>query len=223
MKVLLASQVHLLFSTYALSNESEEVAAMMLGSVLDGCLSISDVVFCSRKDKRKDRVEISNEQLMLAMEKADSLGLRVLGWMHSHPKITVLPSHVDLKTQLSFQALDANFVGIIYSCFHENQNKSFRTQTTAFQSILDEDQSIKQVYIPLQIVPSKNGVIDSSKFLGLLDIPAIYMEEESEIIQGSRDILTTSLSSARILKIQTALVMPLMEILKHRLQCCRSQ
>ncbi|KAJ2988585.1 hypothetical protein HDV02_005489, partial [Globomyces sp. JEL0801] len=66
-------------------------------------------------------------------------------------------------------------------------------------------------------------VIDSSKFLGLLDIPAIYMEEESEIIQGSRDILTTSLSSARILKIQTALVMPLMEVLKHRLQCCRSQ
>ncbi|KAI8898839.1 hypothetical protein BC833DRAFT_513361, partial [Globomyces pollinis-pini] len=55
---------------------------------------ISDVVFCSRKDKRKDRVEISNEQLMPAMEKADSLGLRVLDWMHSHPKITVLPSHV---------------------------------------------------------------------------------------------------------------------------------
>ena len=36
---------------------------------------------------------------------------------HSHPHITVLPSHVDLKTQAAYQMLDDGFVGIIISAF----------------------------------------------------------------------------------------------------------
>ncbi|KAJ3310715.1 BRCA1 BRCA2-containing complex, subunit 3 [Boothiomyces sp. JEL0838] len=102
MKVTIDATVHLLLSTFALSNEMEEVAAMLLGSTEED-VYISSCVFLVRKDKRKDRVEISSEQLSEAMEKAEKLGLRVIGWMHSHPKITVFPSHVDLKTQLHLQ------------------------------------------------------------------------------------------------------------------------
>lgn len=51
-----------------------------------------------RVDKRRDRVEISPEVLVGASEQAESMGLRVVGWFHSHPHITVLPSHVDLRT-----------------------------------------------------------------------------------------------------------------------------
>jgi hypothetical protein len=53
-----------------------------------------------RSDKRKDRVEISPEQLTNAAIQADKLThelgqpMRVLGWYHSHPHITVWPSHV---------------------------------------------------------------------------------------------------------------------------------
>jgi len=53
-----------------------------------------------RSDKRKDRVEISPEQLSNAAIQADKLThelgqpMRVLGWYHSHPHITVWPSHV---------------------------------------------------------------------------------------------------------------------------------
>lgn len=53
-----------------------------------------------RSDKKKDRVEISSlqqcEAATEAEKLADKLGLpvRVLGWYHSHPHITVCPSHV---------------------------------------------------------------------------------------------------------------------------------
>jgi BRCA1/BRCA2-containing complex subunit 3 len=61
---------------------------------------ISAVVMLRRSDKRKDRVEISPEQLTNAAIQADKLThelgqpVRVLGWYHSHPHITVWPSHV---------------------------------------------------------------------------------------------------------------------------------
>ena len=44
---------------------------------------------------------------------------RVIGWYHSHPHITVLPSHVDIKTQATYQMLDDGFVGLIFSTFNQ--------------------------------------------------------------------------------------------------------
>lgn len=64
---------------------------------------ISSLMIPRRSDKKKDRVEISDEQLVLAADYAASLAdelgckLRVLGWYHSHPHITVWPSHVGNK------------------------------------------------------------------------------------------------------------------------------
>jgi BRCA1/BRCA2-containing complex subunit 3 len=63
-------------------------------------IQISAMIMMRRSDKRKDRVEISPEQLMLAAECAEKLAeelkhpMRVVGWYHSHPHITVLPSAV---------------------------------------------------------------------------------------------------------------------------------
>lgn len=57
-----------------------------------------------RLDKKKDRVEISSDQLIAAREFAEKLSqkfnreVRVLGWFHSHPHITVWPSHVGKRT-----------------------------------------------------------------------------------------------------------------------------
>lgn len=54
----------------------------------------------------QDRVETSPEQMAACTALAESLttstGLftRVVGWYHSHPHITVLPSHVDVSTQV---------------------------------------------------------------------------------------------------------------------------
>ncbi|XWS16428.1 hypothetical protein CRYUN_Cryun34aG0086500 [Craigia yunnanensis] len=59
---------------------------------------------------------------------------RVIGWYHSHPHITVLPSHVDVRTQAMYQLLDSGFIGLIFSCFSEDTNKVGRIQVIAFQS-----------------------------------------------------------------------------------------
>lgn len=69
-----------------------------------------------RSDKQPDRVEISPEQLCTASEHADYLArklkkpMRVLGWYHSHPHITVCPSHVGKFTYLIFCLVIYNLV-----------------------------------------------------------------------------------------------------------------
>jgi len=61
-----------------------------------------------RLDKKKDRVEISSEQLLKAAAEAERLTvelnrpMRVLGWYHSHPHITVCPSHVGVYHKYFF-------------------------------------------------------------------------------------------------------------------------
>lgn len=56
--------------------------------------------FVSCSYSQADRVEISPLQLSAATLKAEKLSvkvskpIRVLGWYHSHPHITVQPSHV---------------------------------------------------------------------------------------------------------------------------------
>lgn len=63
-------------------------------------VSIVSSVILRRLDKKPDRVEISEEQLVQATLRAEELAaevnrpLRVVGWYHSHPHITVWPSHV---------------------------------------------------------------------------------------------------------------------------------
>ncbi|NXA04629.1 BRCC3 deubiquitinase, partial [Sapayoa aenigma] len=101
---------------------------------------IHSVIILRRSDKRKDRVEISPEQLSAASTEAEiSFGregskptvklaemtgrpMRVVGWYHSHPHITVWPSHVDVRTQAMYQMMDQGFVGLIFSCFIEDKN-----------------------------------------------------------------------------------------------------
>ena len=115
-----------------------------------------DILVLTRSDRRPDRVEISPEQLSMASQRAEEIQqktnrpTRVIGWYHSHPHITVFPSHVgeyklavllffllamsppplpdlDVRTQGQFQNLDSGFIGLIFGVF--NQDK--RTQVRA--------------------------------------------------------------------------------------------
>lgn len=99
-----------------------------------------------RTDRRKDRVEASPEQMARCAAVAERFSeesqtlTRVIGWYHSHPHITVLPSHVDVRTQASYQMLDRNFVGLIISAFNEDPiTLSQSIEVTAFQSVPLQD------------------------------------------------------------------------------------
>lgn len=74
----------------------------------------------------QDRVEASPEQMVRCAAQAEECSkqrgvrIRVIGWYHSHPHITVLPSHVDVRTQATYQQLDEGFIGLIFSTFNED-------------------------------------------------------------------------------------------------------
>ncbi|NWW81396.1 BRCC3 deubiquitinase, partial [Climacteris rufus] len=132
--VHLEADAFLVCLNHALSTEKEEVMGLCIGEVdTSRIVHIHSVIILRRSDKRKDRVEISPEQLSAASTEAeisfsrDSSGLarrpmRVVGWYHSHPHITVWPSHVDVRTQAMYQMMDQGFVGLIFSCFIEDKN-----------------------------------------------------------------------------------------------------
>ncbi|VEL18165.1 unnamed protein product [Protopolystoma xenopodis] len=116
----------------ALTTEHEETAGLLIGNVSMSLVKLQtappvsnvfSVLPLIRTFKRKDRVEISSEQLANASDICESLSkntgenLRVIGWYHSHPHISFLPSHVDVMTQYNYQAMDADFIGLIVSVF----------------------------------------------------------------------------------------------------------
>ncbi|XP_064827922.1 lys-63-specific deubiquitinase BRCC36 isoform X1 [Oncorhynchus masou masou] len=99
--VHLESDAFLVCMNHALSTEKEEVMGLCIGEVdTNSIVHIHSVIILRRSDKRKDRVEISPEQLSSAATEAERLAdmtgrpMRVVGWYHSHPHITVWPSHV---------------------------------------------------------------------------------------------------------------------------------
>jgi len=142
-----------------------------------------------RSDKRPDRVEISPEQLSAAAIEAEHLAtklqrpIQVLGWYHSHPHITVWPSHVDVRTQADYQLLDPNFIGLIFSCFNEADKKSMM-QLICFQSFnkaaSGEPPWLEHIELPLQIVPTPYSTVSSMCASAITRLPNILLEEEQQ-------------------------------------------
>ncbi|KAK6153732.1 hypothetical protein DH2020_013371 [Rehmannia glutinosa] len=165
--VKMSEDVWLTCLTHALSTETEEIMGLLLGDIQHSKNgSVTALIWGAlpqpRSDRQKDRVETNPEQLTAASAINDTMTMatgtttRVIGWYHSHPHITVLPSHVDVRTQAMYQLLDSGFIGLIFSCFSEDAQKVGRIQVIAFQS-LDGKQMMKPVSLsPVQ----KNPVID---------------------------------------------------------------
>ncbi|KAK1346293.1 hypothetical protein QTO34_000147 [Cnephaeus nilssonii] len=229
--VHLESDAFLVCLNHALSTEKEEVMGLCIGELNDDTRSdskftytgtemrtvtekvdtvrivhIHSVIILRRSDKRKDRVEISPEQLSAASTEAEislvvdeqflcALGplsqthrlaeltgrpMRVVGWYHSHPHITVWPSHVDVRTQAMYQMMDQGFVGLIFSCFIEDKNtKTGRVLYTCFQSIQAQKSSeYERIEIPIHIVPHVS--IGKVCLESAVELPKILCQEEQD-------------------------------------------
>jgi len=171
--------------THALTTEKEEVMGLLIGDTeLTNKGTIAHIFATSvliRSDKRKDRVEISPEQLTAGMAEADKIKeqlkkeTRVIGWYHSHPHITVNPSHVDIQTQAMYQLLDKGFIGLIFSCFNKDQaNTSGRIQVTAFQSLTVNSKETKL---------TSTG---SKKVVDLIDLNDSPKQDEDSFLSKSK-------------------------------------
>jgi len=121
--VFITKEVYTSCLHHAMSTEKEEIMGLLLGDIWGRAALIWAFIVQVRSDKRKDRVEVSPGQLVQAVSRAEELSKkmdkasRVVGWYHSHPHITCPPSHVDLRTQFGFQAMDQGFIGLIFSVY----------------------------------------------------------------------------------------------------------
>ncbi|XP_030353121.1 lys-63-specific deubiquitinase BRCC36 isoform X1 [Strigops habroptila] len=185
--VYLEADAFLVCLNHALSTEKEEVMGLCIGEVdTSRIVHIHSVIILRRSDKRKDRVEISPEQLSAASTEAERLAemtgrpMRVVGWYHSHPHITVWPSHVDVRTQAMYQMMDQGFVGLIFSCFIEDKNtKTGRILYTCFQSIQAQKSSeYERIEIPIHVVPHET--IGKVCLESAVELPKILCQEEQD-------------------------------------------
>jgi BRCA1/BRCA2-containing complex subunit 3 len=101
-QVQLRSDVLWTCLSHALSTEHQEIMGLCLGRLITPSESetialVERSIVLSRKDKKKDRVEVSYDHLAMASTVAESLSqvddseTRVIGWYHSHPHITGEP------------------------------------------------------------------------------------------------------------------------------------
>ena len=154
---------------HALLTESEEVMGLLLGNVQysndDGLIiNIFSTICLTRKCKAKDRVEFDEIQISKASEIADMMSkenkteVNVVGWYHSHPKITIPPSQVDLNTQYS-QQYQGPFVGLILSCFDSDNSNTNKIKLTAFQA-KREDSQFYPCYVDIEFVAEDHVLPD---------------------------------------------------------------
>ncbi|KAJ8679732.1 hypothetical protein QAD02_015519 [Eretmocerus hayati] len=183
-RVDLQADVYMACMQHALSTENYEVMGLLIGDNKNGVTEISASIVLRRSDKKKDRVEISTDQLLHASSEAERLAqelernMRVVGWYHSHPHITVFPSHVDVGTQAMYQTMDSSFVGLIFSVFNEDKaTKEQEILLTCFQSV-----NGKAKEIPLKIIPTPQ--IARHCFQTMVGLSQILIQEEQDMAKG---------------------------------------
>eukprot|EP01080_Neovahlkampfia_damariscottae_P012087 gene12087-5580_t len=183
--------------SHALTTEKEEIMGLLIGSVETTQQGknkgiIWDICMLTRVDKRKDRVEISSEQLVSATTKAENItketGIqsRVVGWYHSHPHISPWPSHVDLNCQGGYQLMEKGFIGLIFSVFNQDSEYKGTIEVHGFQANKNEMNSYEEVPIPVMIIPNFNyPSIGYKRMIELLDI--LLQEEKTAFLSSVED------------------------------------
>mmetsp|Transcript_37829 Transcript_37829/g.68945 ORF Transcript_37829/g.68945 Transcript_37829/m.68945 type:complete len:608 (-) Transcript_37829:38-1861(-) len=150
-RVYVSHQVYHVCTSHAMMTEREEVMGLLLGDTRaseDGDAAGRTDIFIwasmtlPRVDKRPDRCEIQPEQLVEGLQLAEKIGeeigqtTRTVGWYHSHPHITCLPSHIDLRTQFQYQQMDGHFVGLIFAVFNADAEAgTMRQELMGFKAV----------------------------------------------------------------------------------------
>lgn len=185
----ITSSCYLACISHALTTDTEEIMGLLLGTEnIDKFgkvkIEIISCVSLTRNCKEKDRVEFDDVQISQAVIYADELSnkhkikLKVVGWYHSHPKITVPPSHVDLNTQLTQQSL-GSFVGLIFSVFTKEQN-SQKFESIAFQTKVTNEMQNVPYYLTINIIEDKiSKIFDFNEYTNQI-VEKILNEEEIE-------------------------------------------
>lgn len=207
-RVELAPDAYFVCLSHALITDQEEIMGLLVGETEqlpgqnDAIARVAGVHILTRSDKKPDRCEISATQLAGASAEAERLAglngrdIRIIGWYHSHPHITVLPSHVDVRTQGAWQMMDDRFVGLIFSVFNEEASKTQRIQTIAFQSEQQpSSQSFAQREVPVFITPHgwPQTLLGVRSPHTLSSLARVLFEEEQAMVQQASEAAVSPL------------------------------
>jgi len=162
--VVLTRAAYLACVQHAHTTEQEEVMGLLVGAYGPGSLcEVSHAVVLRRSDKRSDRVEISPEMLAEAQEAAEEISTsegrprHIVGWYHSHPRITVVPSAVDLRTQRAYQAMEPRFVGLIFSVFNVAEaSKEHQHVVMGFQAVEGSGGGLRRRDLPIRVTEGRD-------------------------------------------------------------------
>lgn len=146
---------------------------------------------------------------------------KIIGWYHSHPHITVLPSQVDVNTQASYQALDSGFIGLIFSVFDKG-----RIEICAFQSLENNSsKSWSRVEVPIEVRTHRQGGLESLQALQVsmlneerATFSSFVVKDTSHRLMGCLNIYSSSIQ--RIVDCQ---LLPLLAVAKSRKQSLLAQ
>jgi len=217
-RVWFNSDAYLVCLTHALSTETEEIMGVCIGEVNEkkdansAEILISHVHFFKRSDVKKDRVETSSVEIFEAFQAAENLNnetgrpLKVVGWYHSHPHITVQPSNIDLGTQINWQRnISKYFVGLIFSVFNEYQdNLNQHIELTCFQTYDDGGAAYNQVYkrIDVPIFLKRMKHFDENCLKKLTELPKMMVKEVQDkyeqVARSSSSHIMTSVHNASV-------------------------
>jgi len=227
-RVLVTPEVWQACFHHALTTQTEEIMGLLIGEKSgssEGTLILTAMKISRRITKQKDRVEIDHQDMIAASEFAEGLSgaRRVLGWYHSHPRMTVHPSHVDLATQANYQLMDTDFVGLIFSVFnYDSTNNVDSKEAIAFQTDQGKCRNVR-----LELL-TEDWSMDRERTVleAVARIPDILMQEECDehkkACEGLRDDLSLIYNQGCLmtqLSAQTSVITaPILESLVARKQ-----
>ena len=216
--VNLTNEAYSSILNHALLTENEEIMGLLIGNEIKKkdylIINIFATICLTRKCKEKNRVEFDEIQMAQAEEitneikNENKIDANVVGWYHSHPKITIPPSNVDLNTQKS-QQYQGTFVGLIVSCFSTDNNKINKINLIAFQTKSDKYNVLSPHYIKIEFVneleifgnnwsnTSNNAMTFASILQNLLNEEEEQYNKEKEIIDEDDSINKILLYSNR--------------------------
>lgn len=206
-RVLLSTNVYFSCLAHAQMSEKEEIMGLLLGNTMQTSSGLECAIWAScifpRSVREAERVEIAPEHLAAASTRADEVTeqmkrpTRVVGWYHSHPHLSSVPSHVDVRTQGQYQALDPGFLGLIFSVHNQDaQTMGMQMQVTAFQSLDVSEPGEpggsrwQRVDVPLELMPPPPAA--QPLLSGTAVLASALLSEECALYERVRTATDTS-------------------------------
>ncbi len=111
-------------------------------------------------------------------------------------QVTVLPSHVDVRTQATYQLMDESFVGVILSCFSraevDGAGSVDRVQLGAFKSLAVGAEH-QMLVVPVQVVSEPAAPLSAA--LAQARLQDILLQEERAEFDNAVARATTQIAA----------------------------